>query len=99
MNNYSSVEDRGDRPRISKGILIARRIVIALMIVLITLLLVAIFNGADPTNTSELELRNVVTEFGSNANNPANAAASKISFNAKDHERERSERSQSPAAP
>lgn len=32
--------------------------------------------------SAELELRNIVTEFGSNANNPANAAASKASSSA-----------------
>jgi len=41
----------------------------------------------DARHTAELELRNIVTEFGSNANNPANAAASKASSSAKIHER------------
>lgn len=41
----------------------------------------------DASHMAELELRNIVTEFGSNANNPANAAASKASSSAKIHER------------
>lgn len=98
MNSCGSADGRKGKPNIFRGALTSMRVVTALLAVLIALL-AAIFNDSDATHTSEPELRNIVTEFGSNANNPANAAASKISFNAINHERATLKNSQLPDAP